>query len=347
MKLKKIAVSSDIKPLVDVPVAINFYARPDTFEQVFERVREVRPTYLFLLSDGPRDTVKTDAENVRKCREIAENVDWECDLYHLYAEKNKGIFDTYFDGMKQVFGVVDRCIFLEDDCVVAKSFFEFSKVLLEKYKDDLRVNFINAFNIMGVNERVDADYFFSGESAVSGYALWKRTFDNMNLSLFDDSYALDCVIDCAKQIKPGYERRILKTFKNPNWEGHIPHVEFHKNLMRFSQNQIFIVPTRNMLKYVGIAGNSLHTTDDPRKLPKKVLAILTRDSYEIDFPIKHPRYCVRDLKFESDVNKALAWNRPHILFLRRIEVLFRHIIYGDFKSIGCRIKRIFIKDNRI
>ena len=39
---------------VDVPVAINFFARPDTFELAFAEIKKAKPRQLFLIADGPR-----------------------------------------------------------------------------------------------------------------------------------------------------------------------------------------------------------------------------------------------------------------------------------------------------
>ena len=43
-----------MKPfLVDVPVLILFFNRPQQLSQVFEQVRNARPSKLFLYQDGP------------------------------------------------------------------------------------------------------------------------------------------------------------------------------------------------------------------------------------------------------------------------------------------------------
>ena len=76
---------------IDVSVLLLFFARPEPFAKVFEQVRKARPARLFLYQDGPREGNATDAENIRKCREIAENIDWECEVHKLYQEKNIGV----------------------------------------------------------------------------------------------------------------------------------------------------------------------------------------------------------------------------------------------------------------
>ena len=58
-----------------VPVVLIFFNRADTFERVFERVREAKPQKLYLVQDGPRN--EKDVPKIMECRKIAESVDWE------------------------------------------------------------------------------------------------------------------------------------------------------------------------------------------------------------------------------------------------------------------------------
>lgn len=323
---------------IDVPVAVNFFARPDTFQKVFDVICQARPSKLFLIADGPRDGNPSDIENCRECRQIAEHIDWECEVYRFYNEENKGLFHTYFDSMGKVFEIVDRCIFLEDDLVVSLSFFQYCKDLLEKYENDLRIHFITGMNVLGEYNEPDGDYFFSGEGSIWGYALWRRTFESMNLSFRDNPYAIKMTKMVAKQIKPGYEKRIAQCVENPKWQGHIPHVEFYKNFLRFSENQIYIVPTKNLVSNIGATSNAVHSADNIRKLPKATQKLFNTKTYEYDFPLKAPEFMIRDLYYENQVNYLLAWNNPMLKWLRRGEAMVRHIRYGDFTRIKQKVQ---------
>lgn len=323
---------------VDVPVAINFFARPDTFELAFAEIKKAKPRQLFLIADGPRSGRDDDVVNCRKCRDIANGVDWNCEVYHLYNERNKGLFHTYFDSMTEVFKIVDRCIFLEDDLVVSQSFFEYCRVLLDKYENDLRVHFITGMNVMGTYDAPDGDYFFSGEGSIWGYALWKRTFESMTLDFRNNPYAFQMTKKVAKQIKPGYEKYIDACVENPEWQGHIPHVEFYKNFLRFSQNQVYIVPTRNLVSNIGASSNAVHSADNINKLPRVTQQLFNTRTYELKFPLKEPEFLIRDLDYEKKVNYMLAWNMPWLKMIRRAEALFRHLMYGDFTRIAQKIK---------
>ena len=64
----------------DIAVLLLFFTRSDTFAQVFEAVRQARPSKLFLYQDGPRG--EQDMAGIMACREIVsdENIDWECEV---------------------------------------------------------------------------------------------------------------------------------------------------------------------------------------------------------------------------------------------------------------------------
>ena len=78
-----------MKPfLVDVPVLILFFNRPQQLSQVFEQVRNARPSKLFLYQDGPRS--EHDLPGIKACREVTDQIDWDCEVHRMYQEKNYG-----------------------------------------------------------------------------------------------------------------------------------------------------------------------------------------------------------------------------------------------------------------
>ena len=328
---------------IDVPVAINFFCRPDTFKKTLACIRKAKPSKLFLIADGPRPNNLNDKKGCNECRLIADQmIDWECDLVKLYNDENKGLFITYFESMKKVFEQVDYCIFMEDDLEVSDSLFPYCKEMLEKYKDDLRFSFVTTINYMknGVYEELESDYFFSGEGSLCAYGIWKRTFDSMNMDFLKDAYSVEAAKLHIRLIKPGYENRIDKYVANLMWQGHLPHVEIYRNLLRTLEHQLCILPKKNMVKNIGLDSGSVHTADDIRKLPKGLWPIYTHPIYELNFPLKAPKYVIADMKYDHAYNKMLLWNMPIRRFFRRLEALCRHIVYGDFKRVINKFKLV-------
>ena len=117
--------------------------------------------------------------------------------------KNNGFLNIFKIMSDYVFSKVDRYIFLEDDVVPSLSFFKYCEVLLEKYKDDLRINMISGMNHLGFYDSPQNDYFFArGVSSIWGFAIWRRTYENFyNYDFIKDSYVFDRLIQNTKDFK--------------------------------------------------------------------------------------------------------------------------------------------------
>lgn len=327
----------------DVAIAINFFVRPDTLQRVLESIKQVEPKRIYLIADGPRENRPNDVENCNACRDLAERfIDWDCDVIKLYNDQNKGLFVTYFEQMAKVFEREKYCIFMEDDVVASKSFYLYCKEMLERYKDDERIAFVSGINLFhnGVHPNCTYDYFFCGEGSLQAYGLWKRTFESMNMGFLDCNYSVEAAKNLAKKIKPGYDNRIKKYQNNLLWQGHIPHVEIYKNLLRILENQICIVPRKNLVQNIGATSGSTHIADDIRKLPKAKWCFYNTPVYDLEFPLNHPKYVINDVEYEKHMNYLTGWNRPVLQFVRRIESALRHFYYGDAGRVWNKIKLV-------
>ena len=160
--------------LVDVPVRIKIWTRPETQKKQFEIIREVRPSVLFIQSDGGRNENEWDL--IKENRELYDSqIDWKCTVHKMYLDENHGMYGSEALGMKQVFSEVDRCIFTEDDDLMSLSFIPFCEELLERYKDDLRVGAISGSNPFKEYD-TPADYLFTRAPGIHGIAFWKRFY---------------------------------------------------------------------------------------------------------------------------------------------------------------------------
>ena len=106
--------------LVDVPVLILFFNRPQQLSQVFEQVKKARPSRLFLYRDGARN--ERDLPGIEACREIVSQIDWECEVERLYRKRISAVTLQNTFRKNGNFSKVDKCIVLEDDDVPSVSF---------------------------------------------------------------------------------------------------------------------------------------------------------------------------------------------------------------------------------
>lgn len=329
---------------LSVPVALNVFIRLDTLKLVFDSVKRVKPKVLFLIGDGPRNAVETDKSNIEACRKYVENIDWNCDVHRIYSVVNKGLYKTYFDAQAYIFERVDRCIFLEDDVLPSQSFFWFCEEMLDRYNNDLRVHYVTGLNYLGYYNKPDSDYFFSGEGSIWGYAIWKRTYLSQNMDYANSQYVTQCMCDVSDQLKPQYKKKIRGYINNPLYEGHVAGPEFYKNCLRFSQNQLYIVPKKNLISNIGVGDGSTHSAESLHLLARGVQRLFFARTYELDFPLAHPAFVVRDVFYEKQVNRILAWNHPIILIYRKVEATFRYLVFGNKKDLKGKIRSKLLKN---
>lgn len=158
------------------PVAYIAFNRPEHTARSFARIRDQRPTELFVIADGPRTGHPTDAEHCREVREIVADVDWPCTVHRDFADSNMGCKMRVSSGLNWVFAKADRAIVLEDDCIPNDDFFAFCGDLLDRYGDDDRVAAITGDNFQDGISRGGGAYYFSKYNHVWGWATWRRSW---------------------------------------------------------------------------------------------------------------------------------------------------------------------------
>lgn len=321
-----------LKPyLVDVPVRINIWIRPECQRQQFEVLKKARPSIIFLQSDGGRN--ETEWEAIYQNRKIFETeVDWDCTIYKLYETENQGLYAMGQKVSKFIWERVDRCIFLEDDHVPSVSFFQYCAELLERYKDDSRITCICGMNHLGKCENVSSDYFFSRQGSIWGTATWKRAvaMRDRSFSYGKDEYVMKLLKQRARHNKK-FLRRAEAYAKQKYYEGHVAGGEFFIEFAMYAHNQLQIIPKVNMIKNVGATENSAHA-DNIKNMPRGLRKVFNMQTYEMEFPMKHTDYVIPDVAYEKKRNRIMGYNCPVISFYRKVESAIRAIIRGTFFS---------------
>lgn len=321
---------------IDVAVLILFFCRPKQFEQVFEAVRKARPSRLYLYQDGPRDNREDDLTGIMACRKIAENIDWECEVHRLYQERNYGCDPSEYMAQKWFFGQEEMGIVLEDDDVPAQSFFPYCKELLEKYKDDQRINMICGMNNLETADWCPYSYLFTSSGSIWGWASWRRVIDEWEEKIphLDNEYYISSF--CKRYDNA---QNALDIYKSNNDSGKA-HYEAILGANAWANNRLNIVPTQNMITSVGISENSTHSVADIKKVPKALRSLYTMKRFEIEMPLKHPPFIFEDMQYLERLNRKMAIGHPVIRFFRRVESCMLRARYGDFSFMKKRMKKV-------
>lgn len=321
-------IGENMQPyLVDVPVMLNIWTRPNIQRQTFAAIKKARPSILFLISDAGRN--EEENRRIAESRKIVEDIDWDCQVHKLYYETNQGMYKVISEEFEFVFSKVDRCIFLEDDILANVDFFRFCAELLEKYKDDLRVTAINGMNPLGVYEEVEEDYFFTRANCISGYALWKRSYDLFKMDCFESAELRRLIKNARKYTNDLLNKSIDMQYElyrsGEGYRDHPPAVEFFRSFINVTQNQLDIVPKKNMISNIG--ANNGTNVGNIKLLPRRVQKLFALPTYSLSFPLKHPEYVMRDYYYEN-----LMFQNWRKRLVDTVETVWFHLIYLSPKT---------------
>ena len=333
----------------DIAVLLLFFTRNDTFQKVFDEVRKARPSKLFLFQDGPRG--ERDMAGIEACRQIAsdENIDWECEVHRNYQEKNLGCMIAGHTSHKWAFSLADKCMVIEDDVVPSQSFFPFCKEMLDRYEHDERITMISGFNVDEVTPDIPYDYFYTSAFCIWGWASWRRVVDKWDsaYSFLDDEFSMRQLDALIRQ--RGYRKSFIKMCKDHRDSGHPQFESVFWSTMLFNSG-LAIMPTKNMINNIGATDDSAHYSQF-KTMPRRVKRLFTMKRFELDFPLKHPRYVIEEAGYWKRFYEANGWDCPWIKIGRSMEELWLNLRYGNFrfifKSVARRIRILTGKEKFI
>ena len=167
--------------MLNTPVALSVFNRPDTTEAVVEAIARAKPRQLFVFADGAGS--EEEAVECEHARRVAERVDWDCDARFLYSDVNMGARQRYSSGVDWVLGKVEEAIILDDDCVPHPDFFQFCEAMLDRYRDDDRVMMVCGTNYLEQWEASRQSYHFSYFGSVWGWATWKAAWSAYDVDM--------------------------------------------------------------------------------------------------------------------------------------------------------------------
>lgn len=322
----------------EVPTALVFFARPDVLKITFDAIRQAKPKTLFLIQDGSRVNRQDDLTKIVECREIVEDIDWECEVYKNYSDENLGCGMRVYSGVSWAFQYVDRLAIIEDDCVPSLDFFLFCEEILERYKDNERIDMISGMNNLGVYDKTPYDYFFSTAGSIWGWATWKRAWNTID---FNMEYIND--IDAERLITNLYGKSLYKRVRamheKLNSGERLTSWSLQRGMNMFLNSGLIVVPKKNLISNVGLTENGANSLGSIKLMPKGMRQLYYMDTYDLQFPLKHPKYIINDVEYEKKLNRLMGNGHPLVKFFRTLESIIYRIIYGDFKSIVKGTKR--------
>ena len=312
------------KARYDLSVLVIFFARPNTLKEVFEKVKNARPSKLFLACDGPRENRESDVENIEKCKQIVSDIDWECEVYTNYSEENQGCGRGPSNAISWAFSYVDKLLILEDDCVADDTLFPFMKEMLDKYEDDERVGVISGFNHMKNWDCGGNSYCFTKTGATLGWGTWRRVWEKYDYHVENvkDEYYQTLLFDEINNSRIAKCRiSDWKKAAQETKEKKVNYWDVQFGFLKYSQSYLCVVPKNNLIYNIGIGAGSTHTENNKFVKWKKG-RVLFMPTESLDFPLCHPECIICERQYDNKVFKMIYHGKVKKIF-RKIGRMIR------------------------
>lgn len=289
------------------------FKRSNCLAAVMAAVRAARPSQLFLALDFPRDGHPSDHPGWEACKKVFEAIDWPCEVFRNYAERNMGCGERIQSAITWMFSHVDRAIILEDDCVPHPTFFRFCAELLERYKDDTRVGMIAGHDEHLHMDRIETygdSYYFDRMTTIGGWATWRRAWDKYDSEMKDWPFMAETRI--LRNVFPrnyhvtdwiDYSGRLYRG-ERKTWAGKWA-------MAMYREHWLSVHPNRNLVSHIGTVSSREEDSGIASDISRVGSPFDNRPVYAMNFPLQHPRTMIPNTRSEfwhmEDVHTCHWW----------------------------------------
>ena len=291
--------------IVNTPVALLIFNRPETTERVFNAIARAKPSKLLVIADGPRENRIGEAEKCEQTRAIINKVNWDCEVITNFSTSNLGCKVRVASGIDWIFEQVEEAIILEDDCLPDPSFFRFCDEMLERYRLDDRVGMISGGNLQFGQHRGHASYYFSRYTHIWGWATWRRAWNLYDREIskwpsFLDEGWLNLAFETAG------EREYWKNSFQWVYDGTLDTWDCSWTFTALTHSLLQVVPNVNLISNIGFGPNATHT---------HVVGIhANMPTTSIGFPLVHPTFVLP----HTEADRFIASHQIAPAFVQRL-----------------------------
>jgi len=303
------------------PILLIVFNRPDTTLEVLKSIRKIKPSKLYISSDGARLDKEDEQKKVMLVRElITSNINWPCEIHTLFHDVNQGCKLGVSSAIDWFFSKEEMGIILEDDCLPNDDFFHFCEEMLLRYSDSFNIFSISGNNFQKENN-LNYSYYYSKYIHIWGWATWRRAWrkNDLDISFWPEWKSSNSWYSLfSDKIERVYWEGIFDLAYNNK----IDTWDYSWIASVWYNNGIAITPNKNLVSNLGFNADATHTKKNDNKfanLPVSKLGKLNfNDTYEVD--IKADNYTFNNI-FDG---YKLRWPLNYIY-------AFKRLLYKTFK----------------
>lgn len=298
--------------MFDTPILLIIFNRIDTTRQVFDQIKKIEPSRLFISADGPRPDRSMEKEKCEAVRRfVVESITWPCQVETNFQDTNLGCKYAVSGAIKWFFSIVEMGIILEDDCYPSLSFFNYCERLLLEYRNEPRVGMISGHNYFGTTPKHGQDYTFITTCGVWGWASWRRVILDYSP---DYSKLLDHKLKSIRTIcvkRRAGETLLENSCKAATNQMNTWDYQFCEHLI--TNGMLTIMPTVNLIRNLGFLEDSTHTAGAPFWYKDEI--------FEYDKPLQISRHIRVNRKLSTKIERFHITKKTGMIkkIIRRIK----------------------------
>ncbi len=266
------------------------YNRIEETHNVFQVLKTIQPTQLYVAGDGCKANNMLDRTRVYQTRSVIQPA-WPCQLHTLWQEEHLGKSMMMHAALQWFFEQEEEGVILMEDTIPSFDFFPYCEELLSRYRNDEHI-----FSIGGTylrhrsrkrySKRLrkgGSSYFFSAYATTWGFATWRNRWQDFSLSWAQ--YNSEDFDNIVSPYMKGQKQRmywirrfnLLKKHNATYWD-------YQFNLHIWAHHGYCITPYLNLVTNVGF-----------KKQAKRKIRRLKRNAYPI-MPLSHPTSTEQNVK---------------------------------------------------
>ena len=305
--------------MLHTPILLITFNRPDHTRRVLTEILKQEPQELYVCQDGARDGNENDRVKCQEVRDVISELTSNYKASHehftlhtLYQSKNLGCGPGPQAGITWFFENVEQGIIMEDDCLPHPDFFGYCEELLNRFKDNPQVQFINS-TLYHNRWKCEGSYGFSHYMVTGAWAAWRSTWQGFDLDLHNlDAWSF------RKQVL-----RLTKNRAEANWwyfkvkeiqkdKSKKSYWDYQMQIHLFRNNALTIHPAVNLISNIGFDSEGTHTTWNDGRGDKSVFPIL---------PLVHPPKLEVDTEMDANCfakRKSRGWLMDNLSLVKRM-----------------------------
>ena len=305
--------------MLETPVLLITFNRPEHTRRVLGEILKQEPQTLYVCQDGAREGNDNDRIKCQEVRDVINELTSPYAVAHknfmlhtLYHEKNLGCGPGPQAGITWFFENVEQGVVMEDDCLPHPDFFGYCEELLNRYKDDDRVQFINS-TLYHDRWKCEGSYGFSHYMITGAWAAWCSTWQGFDLDLHDlnawqfRNHVLRLVRNRAEANWWFFKLKEIQkdTSKKSYWD-------YQMQIHLFKSNALTIHPAVNLISNIGFDAEGTHTLyNDGRggRLVYSILPLVHPSTMEVDYPLDANSFAKR---------KSRGWVMDTLSFIKHL-----------------------------